>query len=76
MAKTKTAKNVIDATATLKEGGEGKTPAHEAFLTEWKKRRDRRANVFAKRKAAFLASDQAGYITGQVLGVDGGTAMM
>ncbi len=26
--------------------------------------------------AAFLASDQAGYITGQVLGVDGGMAMM
>jgi 3-oxoacyl-[acyl-carrier protein] reductase len=25
---------------------------------------------------AFLASDQAGYITGQVLGVDGGMAMM
>ncbi len=25
---------------------------------------------------AFLASDQAGYITGQVLGVDGGAAMM
>ena len=26
--------------------------------------------------AAFLASDEAGYITGQVLGVDGGMAMM
>jgi 3-oxoacyl-[acyl-carrier protein] reductase len=26
--------------------------------------------------AAFLASDQAAYITGQVLGVDGGMAMM
>jgi len=26
--------------------------------------------------AAFLASDQAGFITGQVLGVDGGMAMM
>jgi 3-oxoacyl-[acyl-carrier protein] reductase len=25
---------------------------------------------------AFLASDQAAYITGQVLGVDGGMAMM
>jgi 3-oxoacyl-[acyl-carrier protein] reductase len=25
---------------------------------------------------AFLASDQAAYITGQVLGVDGGLAMM
>jgi 3-oxoacyl-[acyl-carrier protein] reductase len=26
--------------------------------------------------AAFLASDLAGFITGQVLGVDGGMAMM
>ena len=26
--------------------------------------------------AAFLASDQAGYITGQILGIDGGVAMM
>jgi NAD(P)-dependent dehydrogenase (short-subunit alcohol dehydrogenase family) len=26
--------------------------------------------------AAFLASDEAAYITGQVLGVDGGMAMM
>ena len=25
---------------------------------------------------AFLASDQAAYITGQILGVDGGMAMM
>jgi 3-oxoacyl-[acyl-carrier protein] reductase len=25
---------------------------------------------------AFLASDQAAYVTGQVLGVDGGMAMM
>jgi 3-oxoacyl-[acyl-carrier protein] reductase len=25
---------------------------------------------------AFLASDQAAYITGQVLGIDGGMAMM
>ena len=33
-------------------------------------------DVPVRKAVAFLASDEAGYITGQVLGVDGGLAMM
>jgi hypothetical protein len=58
MSKNKTtAKNVIAmAQAT---GGENAPLPHEKFLGDWKVQRDRRANVRAKRKAAFITQHGA-----------------